>query len=118
MTSPGLGIILDPYFLYTYGKGLETEASRFSQPGDFFTFLAFVCIVILVSGESQLPGVPKSFPYPKPPISARPVSSSCDRFLEVRKITPALFAVPSFANPYKGSVRSVGMVEIAIEKIA
>jgi membrane associated rhomboid family serine protease len=49
LTGPGLGLLLDPYFLYTYGSALETEASRFSQPGDFFVYLVFVALVILVS---------------------------------------------------------------------
>lgn len=35
--------------VYTYGSALETSSSRFSAPGDFFTYLVFVCSVILVS---------------------------------------------------------------------
>lgn len=49
ITGPQLGLILDPYLLYTYGSQLELESSRFSQPGDFFTYIAFVCTTILVS---------------------------------------------------------------------
>jgi len=49
ITGPQLGLILDPYFLYTYGSQLERESARFSQPGDFFTYIAFVCTTILVS---------------------------------------------------------------------
>jgi len=49
LTGPKLGLLMDPYFLYTYGSQLETEASRFTQPGDFFVYLVFVCAVILVS---------------------------------------------------------------------
>ena len=49
LTGPKLGMILDPYFLYTYGSALETTAVRFSGPGDFFVYLVFVCCVILVS---------------------------------------------------------------------
>jgi len=52
LTGPKLGMILDPYFLYTYGSQLETQAARFSQPGDFFTYLVFVATVILVSLRS------------------------------------------------------------------
>ncbi|KAI9677538.1 MAG: hypothetical protein M1817_006492 [Caeruleum heppii] len=47
ITGPKLGILLDPYFLYTYGSSLETESPRFSQPGDFFTYVLLVCCVIL-----------------------------------------------------------------------
>ncbi|KAF2652338.1 DER1-domain-containing protein [Lophiostoma macrostomum CBS 122681] len=47
ITGPKLGILLDPYFLYQYGSGLEIESSRFSQPGDFFVYTAFVASVIV-----------------------------------------------------------------------
>jgi len=49
LTGPGLGMILDPYFLWTYGKALEVDSQRFSQPGDYFVFLVFVCAFIAVS---------------------------------------------------------------------
>jgi hypothetical protein len=35
--------------VYTYGSKLETASPRFTQPGDFFTYIVFVCTVILVS---------------------------------------------------------------------
>lgn len=37
------------YLVWTYGTGLELNSPRFSQPGDFFTYVVFVAIVILVS---------------------------------------------------------------------
>ncbi|KAF2181667.1 DER1-domain-containing protein, partial [Zopfia rhizophila CBS 207.26] len=46
ITKPKFAILLDPYFLYQYGSALETESSRFSQPGDFFVYTAFVGVVI------------------------------------------------------------------------
>lgn len=49
ITGPQFGLLMDPYFLWTYASQLETESSRFSQPGDFFTYITFVCSVILVS---------------------------------------------------------------------
>jgi Derlin-2/3 len=49
ITKPQFGIILDPYFLYRYGSGLERESSRFSQPGDFFMYTVFVGSAIVVS---------------------------------------------------------------------
>lgn len=52
LTGPKLGMILDPYFLYTYGSQLETGAVRFSQPGDFFVYLVFVAFVIMVSSPT------------------------------------------------------------------
>ncbi|KAK5112685.1 hypothetical protein LTR85_011196 [Meristemomyces frigidus] len=57
LTGPKLGMILDPYFLYTYGSQLETAATRFSQPGDFFVYLIFVCLMILLLGGVYLQGI-------------------------------------------------------------
>jgi len=57
LTGPKLGMILDPYFLYTYCSQLETEASRFAQPGDFFMYLVFVAAVILLLGGIYLQGI-------------------------------------------------------------
>jgi Derlin-2/3 len=48
ITGPKLGMILDPYFLFTYCSSLETTAARFSSPGDFFVYLVFCCVIILV----------------------------------------------------------------------
>ncbi|KAL3423978.1 der1-like family protein [Phlyctema vagabunda] len=47
ITGPDLGILFDTYFLYTHGSKLETASPRFSQPGDFFVYLVFVCVTIL-----------------------------------------------------------------------
>ncbi|KAK7190078.1 Der1-like family protein [Paraphaeosphaeria sporulosa] len=49
ITKKNMAIALDPYFLYQYGSGLERESSRFSQPGDFFVYTAFVGSFIAVS---------------------------------------------------------------------
>jgi Derlin-2/3 len=49
ITKPKFGILLDPYFCYQYGSGLERESSRFSQPGDFFVYTAFCASIIVVS---------------------------------------------------------------------
>jgi Derlin-2/3 len=54
ITKPKFAILLDPYFLYQYGSGLERESTRFSQPGDFFVYTAFLCSVILVSAAPYL----------------------------------------------------------------
>lgn len=50
ITGPKLSLILDPYFLFTYCKALEVDSGRFSQPGDLFVALVFICSVILVRG--------------------------------------------------------------------
>lgn len=49
ITKPKFAILLDPYFLYQYGSGLERESSRFSQPGDFFIYTLFLGAGIVVS---------------------------------------------------------------------
>lgn len=35
--------------VFTYGSALETNSPRLNGPGDFFTYVFFVAIVILVS---------------------------------------------------------------------
>lgn len=83
ITGPSFGLLMDPYFLWTYTSQLEREASRFSQPGDFFTYIAFVCAVILVSRanfRAQLAHTTHaSFLYRNTNLSytARPVYLSC-----------------------------------------
>ncbi|KAI8940819.1 hypothetical protein NX059_002081 [Plenodomus lindquistii] len=54
ITKPKFGILLDPYFLYQYGSGLERESSRFSQPGDFFVYTAFLCTFITATAGGIL----------------------------------------------------------------
>ncbi|GAB7347840.1 hypothetical protein MBLNU459_g5374t1 [Dothideomycetes sp. NU459] len=56
ITGPKLGLIMDPYFLFTYSKALETDSARFSQPGDYVVFLAFACSIILLTGGLILNG--------------------------------------------------------------
>ncbi|KAI7471406.1 hypothetical protein KC357_g6040 [Hortaea werneckii] len=57
LTGPKFGLIMDPYFLYTYGSQLEMQAARFTGPGDFFVYLIFVAFVILILGGVYLQGV-------------------------------------------------------------
>ncbi|TGZ82848.1 hypothetical protein EX30DRAFT_328704 [Ascodesmis nigricans] len=46
LSSPGFGIILDPYFIYMYGSSCErTRFRRFS--GDYPFFLVFVSVIII-----------------------------------------------------------------------
>merc|ERR1712225_223655 len=47
ITGEGIGIILDTYFLYTYSSQLEIATPRVSGPGDYITYLLFVCSVVL-----------------------------------------------------------------------
>jgi len=41
-------MIFDTFFLYTYGSKLETASPKFSQPGDFLTYVLFLLVSILV----------------------------------------------------------------------
>lgn len=54
ITHKDFGVLMDPYFMYRYGSELERESSRFSQPGDFFVYTAFVGSVIIVSCSVML----------------------------------------------------------------
>jgi hypothetical protein len=85
LTGGGISFVIDLYFskyisntvpvlltpiVWTYSNGLELNSPRFTQPGDFFTYVVFVASVILVSQTRPIP-------YPlHPHISARPVSFS------------------------------------------
>lgn len=40
-------MVLDPFYLYQYGKKCET-GPKFSRPGDFVTYIVFVCLTLLV----------------------------------------------------------------------
>ncbi|KAF2841495.1 DER1-domain-containing protein [Patellaria atrata CBS 101060] len=48
ITGPKLSIILDPYFLFNYGSALEKSSPRFTGPGDFFTYVVFCSVMILL----------------------------------------------------------------------
>ncbi|KAL5382820.1 hypothetical protein DPSP01_006375 [Paraphaeosphaeria sporulosa] len=69
ITKKNMAIALDPYFLYQYGSGLERESSRFSQPGDFFVYTAFVGSFIAVlagyflSAWTFLPALTLAYAY-------------------------------------------------------
>lgn len=42
-------MVFDPFLLWTYGSNLEKDSPRFSRKGDFFVYVAFVQLLILVS---------------------------------------------------------------------
>lgn len=49
LTGGGFSFVFDLYFTYTYASGLELNSPRFSQPGDFFTYVVFVATTLLVT---------------------------------------------------------------------
>lgn len=103
LTGGGFSFVFDLYFstlpfpvrftcslttgqVYTYASGLELNSPRFTQPGDFFTYVAFVATVILVGAcfifllhpQYTLSSVFLLFSHfscSNPHISARPVHS-------------------------------------------
>lgn len=117
ITGPQIAIIFEPYFLYSYLSQLEKENSKFSRKEDLVWYLMFVGSVIIVSSKVSFtltlaiprtllwssPCLPPPSPLPLPyllpqnicPGSVLPLQLS--RFLELRKITPALDTGPSFA---------------------
>ena len=104
LTGGGFSFVFDLYFskllpsnrarrrnpadslpVWTYSNGLELNSPRFSQPGDFFTYVVFLALFILVSNHclcayiifcsaASLSASLHIFATPR--ISARPVSSS------------------------------------------
>ncbi|OCT50583.1 hypothetical protein CLCR_07218 [Cladophialophora carrionii] len=50
LTGGGFSFVFDLYFMFTYASGLELNSPRFTQPGDFFTYVFFVATAILLSG--------------------------------------------------------------------
>lgn len=56
ITGPKFGILMDPYFLFTYGSGLERDSPRFTEIGSFFVYVAFVMAVIVALCGSVLGG--------------------------------------------------------------
>ncbi|KAI9752179.1 MAG: hypothetical protein M4579_005731 [Chaenotheca gracillima] len=57
LTGPQLGILFDPYFMYTYGSALESKSARFSRTSDFFTYVVFVWAVILATASGIFGGM-------------------------------------------------------------
>jgi hypothetical protein len=132
ITGPGLSLIFDLYFMFTYGSRLETESPRFSAPGDFFTYVSFVASIIMVSsGNIPVSSAsddfdPRCLPillcaylcycchfffssvYLPPRISARPAQHQLKRFLETREIAPASRIAPQLI--FTGAICVVGMV--------
>lgn len=49
LTRPKFNALWDLYMFWTYSTKLELGSSRFSQPGDFAFYIAFLATSILVS---------------------------------------------------------------------
>ncbi|KAJ5584073.1 derlin-1 [Penicillium hispanicum] len=57
LTGPKLSFFFDLYFMFHYSNLLETGSARFSQPGDFFVYLVFVGLTIMITAGYLLGGM-------------------------------------------------------------
>ena len=133
MTGKDLSIIFDTYFcmlhfgtgcrmsaiinlstVYTYGSKLETASPRFSQPGDFMTYLLFVCFTILVGIFSPLVRFISLAPHIICPHSAIPPTTAVPGDEEDY---PCTSAGPSFAINPKGQFAVQAWWEVPLRKL-
>ena len=84
--------------MWTYGSGLELNSPRFTQPGDFFTYVAFVGLVILVSDSYNNFVHHLSFMHNFTPRICPPSLTLAEAVPKQRKITLMTRADPSFAK--------------------
>ena len=91
--------------VYTHGSKLETASPRFSEPGDFLTYVLFVCAIILVGAIFLCFQFLSLFIQPPPRIIC-----PCSALLPTITVPgneedyPCISAGPSFAINLKGSV--------------
>jgi hypothetical protein len=101
ITKPKFGILLDPYFCYQYGSGLERESARFSAPGDFAVYTAFVGGIIAVSDavvfwELVLSVPPRFFGCMDTPVC----NTKSPRHICPRSLSILAVAVPGIEEEY------------------
>jgi hypothetical protein len=89
-----INLLMNSFFLYRYCVSLEMGNSRFPRKVDLVYYILFVCSVILVSFCLHTRALLHSYvPFSKHPSYICPDSAlplQLSRFLEMRKITPAL----------------------------
>ncbi|KAF2720580.1 DER1-domain-containing protein [Polychaeton citri CBS 116435] len=54
ITGPRESMLMDPYFLFTLSRDLETGGVRFSEPGSFLVYLVFCGIIIIFTAGCWL----------------------------------------------------------------
>ena len=64
LTGGGFNALWDIYMFWTYATQLELNSPRFTQPGDFATYVGFIAISILVSPSLSI--VDPVCPYTSP----------------------------------------------------
>jgi hypothetical protein len=110
ITFPNLGILFDTFHMYMYMSQLEKGHPRLSRREDLVWYLTFICGTILVGLLVQTLLCSPVYPLYETPQHICPGSAMLlllSRFLELRKITPALRVGPLIR---KGSACGVGMV--------
>lgn len=113
ITTPKLGILFDSYFMYQYMSQLEQGNPRFPRKEDFLWYLIVVGTTILVGLffycllAASRDMYTQNTPHHICPNSALPLQLL--RFLEMRKITPALPLDPLHSQSF-GLAGGVGMV--------
>ncbi|EON66587.1 hypothetical protein W97_05833 [Coniosporium apollinis CBS 100218] len=117
ITGDKFGIIFDPYMLYTYGSQLEVGSSRFSRPGDFFTYLVFLCTVIAATAGFYLDAwrfidaVTLAFAYTFAQDNPRKKVSIFILTFEARWLPYALLTFTFvMAGPYQAMIQATGLL--------
>ena len=101
--------------MYIYGSKLETASPRFSQPGDFFTYVLFVAATIIVGFDFRSCQVIPLF-APSHLHTARVVYLFTIAVLKDEEDYPCTSAGSVIRKKLKGLVRGVGMVGSSYEK--
>ena len=89
LTGGGFNALWDMYMFWTYTTELELSSPRFTQPGDFATYVFFIASSVMVSHLVLIH-------YTLPFCSSRLICLK--RFLMAREITPTWHVVLSFAK--------------------
>jgi len=103
LTGNGFSALWDLYMFWTYATGLELNSPRFTQPGDFCTYVIFVATTILVSCPTlHIVHLHTSHNLPGQTIMSDTVPGNEGDY-------PYVSCRPSFAY-HSRSVRGIGMV--------
>jgi len=110
LTGGGFNALWDMYMFWTYATQLELDSPRFSQPGDFATYVGFVATSILVSAFLT----PSTSTY----LALLPVQKLVsDTIPGVRGRLPLRDILSYHSQYHKKAVCGVGMVVAYLRKL-